>query len=204
MANSGSKAQTQERILAAALELFVSNGYDGTTMRDIADKAGVSRATVFWHFSEKASVFRETFNRMLAPLRESLDRSWEDVDLEKRLDMQISISEQFVLEHGKEIFTVVRWALESPQLREMVLDTLLDLNQRFSGVLAETLARLFPNDRDPRPSALALMLAFDAALILSIYDPRPETNQQRAVAVRALVDMINRDARNSAANPGDP
>ena len=68
------KADTQEKILIAATELFIADGYEATTVRDIAVRAGVGRATVFWHFSDKASVFRESFTRMLAPFRESLLR----------------------------------------------------------------------------------------------------------------------------------
>ncbi len=202
MASGSNKAQTQESILVAATELFVSNGYDGTTMRDIAEKAGVSRATVFWHFSDKASVFRETFTRMLAPFRDSLDRSWEDVPLEKRLEAQLNVSEEFAVRHGKEIFAVITWALESPQLRGVVLDTLLDLNQRFGGVLAETVAELLPEEHEPRLSALALMLTFDATLILRVYDPRQQTHDDRVAAVRALVDMINRDAKRHGDSKG--
>ncbi|MCA9522745.1 MAG: TetR/AcrR family transcriptional regulator, partial [Myxococcales bacterium] len=156
LAGGTDKARTQESILVAATDLFVSNGYDGTTMRDIAEKAGVSRATVFWHFSDKASVFRETLNRMLAPFRASLERSWDEVPLEERLEAQLSVSEEFAVQHGKEIFAVITWALESPPLRSMVLDTLLDLNQRFGGMLAETVAELLPEEHEPRLAALAL------------------------------------------------
>ena len=89
------KAATQERILVAATELFVSGGYERTTMADIAERAGVSRATVFWHFSEKASLFRESFSRLLAPFRESLEQDFDDVAPRKRLEEQLAMSEQF-------------------------------------------------------------------------------------------------------------
>ena len=86
----------------------------------------------------------------------------------------------------------------------MVLDTLLDLNQRFGGVLAETVAELLPEEHEPRLAALALMLTFDATLILRIYDRRQQTHDDRVAAVRALVDMINRDARHRDASKGTP
>ena len=78
--NGRDKADTQERILGAATELFIARGYERTTVSDIAELAGVSRATVFWHFRDKVSVFRESFNRMLAPFRASLARRWDDVE----------------------------------------------------------------------------------------------------------------------------
>lgn len=50
------KQRNRENILAAAFELFESNGYDQTTMDMIADKAGVSRATLFNYFPAKNSL----------------------------------------------------------------------------------------------------------------------------------------------------
>ena len=68
------KRDTQNRILAAATELFIAGGYERTTVRDVAERAGVSRTTVFWHFSDKASLFRESFSRILEEFRESFSR----------------------------------------------------------------------------------------------------------------------------------
>jgi AcrR family transcriptional regulator len=46
----------RERLEAAALDLFVENGYEGTTVAQIADRAGLNRATFFRHFSDKREV----------------------------------------------------------------------------------------------------------------------------------------------------
>jgi len=194
VSNGRDKADTQERILTAATELFIERGYERTRVSDIATLAGVSRATVFWHFSDKASVFRESFSRMLAPFRESLSRRWDDVVPSKRLEEQIAISQSFAEEHGAEIGAFVRWALESPQLRGIVVDSALDLNHRFAGALTETISELIPADRDPKLVAHSLMLAFDASLLLGFFDARPHIKEERVAAVNALVAMINRDA----------
>ena len=71
--------QKHEAILRAAVDEFQENGYQSTSMDRIAERAGVSRATVFWHFSEKASLFRESFSRLMAPFRASLDQDFSDV-----------------------------------------------------------------------------------------------------------------------------
>jgi AcrR family transcriptional regulator len=46
----------RERLETAALDLFVENGYDETTVAQIADRAGLNRATFFRHFAEKREV----------------------------------------------------------------------------------------------------------------------------------------------------
>ncbi|MER7840849.1 TetR/AcrR family transcriptional regulator [Streptomyces sp. NPDC096040] len=58
------KAATRQAIADAALQLFLEHGYDQVSIRDIADAADVSTATVFKHFSGKeALVFDQDEDR---------------------------------------------------------------------------------------------------------------------------------------------
>lgn len=52
-------ARSRKRILAAARELFSERGYDATTMRAIAKRAGVVRATVYNNFDDKVEILGE-------------------------------------------------------------------------------------------------------------------------------------------------
>ncbi|NES68337.1 MAG: TetR/AcrR family transcriptional regulator, partial [Okeania sp. SIO2D1] len=45
--------------LQAAQKLFAKSGYDGTTIRDLAKKAGVAEGTLFRHFSNKKAILIE-------------------------------------------------------------------------------------------------------------------------------------------------
>jgi AcrR family transcriptional regulator len=56
--NQAEKSQrSQERILEAALGLFSSRGYRATSVRDIAEAAGVSTGNVYHHFPDKEALF---------------------------------------------------------------------------------------------------------------------------------------------------
>jgi AcrR family transcriptional regulator len=46
----------RERLEAAALELFAQNGYEPTTVSEIAERAGLNRATFFRYFADKREV----------------------------------------------------------------------------------------------------------------------------------------------------
>ena len=46
-------------IMQAATALFVAKGYDGTSMDEIAARAGVSKQTIYKHFSDKDRLFTE-------------------------------------------------------------------------------------------------------------------------------------------------
>jgi len=50
--------KSRAAILEAALELFSSQGYRGTSIREIAEAAGVSTGNVYHHFSDKETIFQ--------------------------------------------------------------------------------------------------------------------------------------------------
>jgi TetR/AcrR family transcriptional regulator of autoinduction and epiphytic fitness len=53
------RSASDEKILAAAKELFLADHYDGVTLERVAERAGVSRQTVYNRFGAKETVFRE-------------------------------------------------------------------------------------------------------------------------------------------------
>jgi len=57
-AETRSERKTRE-ILQAASAVFLGKGYDGTSMDEIAATAGVSKQTVYKHFADKETLFRE-------------------------------------------------------------------------------------------------------------------------------------------------
>lgn len=50
-------AATRQALLDAAIELFAERGYDRTTVRDIATRAGVNQALLFRYFGSKEALF---------------------------------------------------------------------------------------------------------------------------------------------------
>jgi AcrR family transcriptional regulator len=59
----------RERLVVAAVDLFTEQGYDATTVAQIAERAGVTRSTFFRYFSDKREVLaagQETLSRLLA------------------------------------------------------------------------------------------------------------------------------------------
>src|SRR4030095_1728560 len=56
---SGRSFRKRSAILDAATELFLTREYAGTSMEDVASAASVSKQTVYKHFSDKQSLFRE-------------------------------------------------------------------------------------------------------------------------------------------------
>ncbi len=58
-----------QRLVIAAVDLFTEQGYDATTVAQIAERAGVTKSTFFRHFSDKRELLvagQETLSRLLA------------------------------------------------------------------------------------------------------------------------------------------
>lgn len=52
----GRPTDTKERIRAVALELFLEHGYDKTSLREIAERLGVTKAALYYHFKSKEDI----------------------------------------------------------------------------------------------------------------------------------------------------
>ncbi|MGW1838533.1 TetR/AcrR family transcriptional regulator [Streptomyces sp. NPDC002067] len=59
----------RERLVVAAVDLFTEQGYDATTVTQIAERAGVTKSTFFRHFPDKRELLvagQETLSRLLS------------------------------------------------------------------------------------------------------------------------------------------
>src|SRR3954462_14331052 len=59
----------RERLVLAAVDLFTEQGYDATTVAQIAERAGVTKSTFFRHFPDKRELLiagQEALSRLLA------------------------------------------------------------------------------------------------------------------------------------------
>lgn len=79
MTNTSKAEETRDRILSAAIELFRHKGFDQTTMREIAQAAGVALGSAYYYFDSKEALVLEFYDRasneMHPRIEESLTRA---------------------------------------------------------------------------------------------------------------------------------
>ena len=103
-----------QRILAAAEALFSEQGYDAVSMNAIAERAGVSKANIFHHFSTKNALYlavvkdacKETQSRL-----QTIEKS--HLSIVDRLSHFAQTQLQFMLEHGQTTRLILRELLKN-------------------------------------------------------------------------------------------
>lgn len=91
--------RNEERILDAAQEVFATFGYQGATIDEVADRAGISKPNLHYYFKRKRdlylAVLRRTLDIWLVPLRE-LDRTGDPaVELGNYIAHKVQLSRRF-------------------------------------------------------------------------------------------------------------
>lgn len=96
---------TKERILDIALQLFTEQGYDATSLQEIADRLGFTKAALYYHFRSKDDILMALHLRMHQIGRERLDQlvegpvtleTWESV-LSSLIDEMLDQRSLFLL-----------------------------------------------------------------------------------------------------------
>ncbi len=67
------KAQKRADLLAAALQLFLEEGYQGASIERIAAAADVARGTFYLYFADKESIFQDVIDDLLDPVMDALE-----------------------------------------------------------------------------------------------------------------------------------
>ncbi|MGO1538529.1 MAG: TetR family transcriptional regulator [Leucobacter sp.] len=90
------RASSREVLEEAAYELFLEQGYDGTTVAEVAQRAGVSRGTFFNYFPAKADVFWGDTDAALDELHALLGATSPAVSPSQNvIDVLIRLAESF-------------------------------------------------------------------------------------------------------------
>ncbi len=184
------KAATQERILRAATELFLTRGYKGTSIANVAEQAKVSRSAVFWHFDSKTKLFHEVCRDLLVPFREGVEHNLQHLDPQKRLHEVVALYEAFEEENRATIQQFVRWSYGDDLPQGPLRQELLALHGVFLRDVEEALVELGEKPEDAAALAAALVSLLDGNLLLRLIDPSEEAAARRRAGVEAIVAGI--------------
>ncbi|WP_326588262.1 TetR/AcrR family transcriptional regulator [Streptomyces sp. NBC_01294] len=67
------RGDTRQRIQDVALELFAEQGYEKTSLREIAERLGVTKAALYYHFKTKEDIIISIFEDVTRPIDELIE-----------------------------------------------------------------------------------------------------------------------------------
>jgi AcrR family transcriptional regulator len=145
------KRETLLRIATTGLKLFVKNGYEGTTLDEIAAEAGIARRTFFYYFKSKEAILLAFldggFAKAIGPIL--LSQPTDHTPFKAARDSII----QLMSKHDTQEATVVANLLSSTEtLKARMSGVFVEMEQ----VVFDTLSQLWP---DPEQRASLRMVA---------------------------------------------
>jgi len=73
-------SEVRQRILEAAAEVFAERGFGGAGVDEIARRAGVNKAMLYYHVGDKAALFAEVVNSNVEGIREAVISAMSGLD----------------------------------------------------------------------------------------------------------------------------
>ncbi|WP_210593359.1 TetR/AcrR family transcriptional regulator [Streptomyces sp. GESEQ-35] len=67
------RGDTRQRIQDVALELFAEQGYEKTSLREIAERLGVTKAALYYHFKTKEEIIVSLFEDLTKPIEDLIE-----------------------------------------------------------------------------------------------------------------------------------
>ncbi|MGC4175889.1 TetR/AcrR family transcriptional regulator [Demequina sp.] len=68
------RTDTRDRIIRVAAGLFADRGFAGTSIRDISDALGVTKAALYYHFASKDDILRAIVDQPITSVRSVMDK----------------------------------------------------------------------------------------------------------------------------------
>ena len=183
----------EEAILRAAIAVMAEHGYHGTSVRDIAERAGLSPAAIYYHFTSKqdvlATIMERGIERLLMRTRTALAEAGEAP--EDRLCAIVEVQVLFHLEsQGATLLgTSELRALDEP-LRSKHKAKRLKQQRLFDQVVEEGVAQGAFTTTLPREAARAIVVMCTG--VASWFSPRGKLSRDQIVRryQRLALDMV--------------
>src|SRR5881397_3918705 len=198
-----SKKAIRERIVKAALSLFQSKGFDSTTTKAIARKAGIAEGTVFNYFKSKDDIalhfFEQEVDQAIASVREN--PRLRKAPLEEKLFALVHSQLEFLAPYEKFIGAAFIHALRPASPLGIFSHRAQELRHRYVGFVQELLDESLPKQRHSPLAFLApevFWIYYLGALLYWLHDSSPGKQNTLAFLDRSLaigVSVIKRGKR---------
>lgn len=106
---------SEQKILDAAKKIFEASGYNGARMQQIADEAGISKASLHYYFRSKENLFERIFSETMEEFMKVLS-TWEDDTEDWELKLRAFLVEFFRFLRTNSLLFILREINRNPDL----------------------------------------------------------------------------------------
>jgi AcrR family transcriptional regulator len=167
--NQALRDESRARIVAAALRLFGAHGYEGASVRMIAEAAGVAQGLMYSHFAGKEELLRAIFQQSLQDVSSSFAAAEAGDQAQQPVERIIRAA-----------FATLRerldfWRLSyGVRMQHGVIAALGEELQDWTGTIRATLERALRESGAPQPEVQAAILfaTIDGVAQHFVLDPR--------------------------------
>ncbi|MBC7173522.1 MAG: TetR/AcrR family transcriptional regulator [Polyangiaceae bacterium] len=128
----------RSQILTEAIRLFAAQGFDGTSVQEIADSVGIRKPSLLYHFSSKEELRRSVLDEILSRWNDVLPHLLLTATHEQRFDKVMEALTQFFVEDPDRARLVLRELLDRPDDMRRRLETFV---RPWIDVIAEQLEK---------------------------------------------------------------
>ncbi|WP_173083757.1 TetR/AcrR family transcriptional regulator [Phytohabitans rumicis] len=183
---SDNTGDTRSRIQAVALELFTEHGYEKTSLREIAERLGVTKAALYYHFKSKDEIVHSIVDDRIRILDEL--NKWAE-DQPPTPETRRAMLERYMDElFGNENHSVMRF-FEQNQTVLKNLSAGIEMRTRMMR-LAELLCR--PDDSPESRVRAALSVFAVHSTWFAIRDPEVTIEKRRRIALKIAYEMLDK------------
>lgn len=125
----------QQQLLEIACRLFAQRGFNGTSLRDIAEEAQITKAALYYHFPNKEALFNKIVLESLEALVEQVRVACEQVKTpeEKVRTFMLTMAENF--QHNREAWMASSNAFRTHDEPSASKDKALELRDSYEQLL---------------------------------------------------------------------
>ena len=183
---STSRTDTRSRVQKVALELFAEQGYEKTSLREIAERLGVTKAALYYHFKSKEDIVHsftdDYFSELDALVEWAKEQPRGEENRREILDRYVSI----VLA-SSEVFRFLEQNRASVQSMEAGKERFARVRARLDGLVDVLVGAEAPlRDRVRAATAVLSVGATCMFFLQQVDDP----DKLRAIVLELATDLV--------------
>jgi AcrR family transcriptional regulator len=179
--------QTRQLIFRTALELFREQGFDATTMQEIALRSGVAKGAAYYYFPGKEAIIQAYYETIQAEQERICNQAFAgSASLKANLSIAMHSKFDLAKQDRKLLGVVFRYTGEPSHPLSCLGEGTAEIRRRATQVFRDAIAK----EKMPRDLQLLLPVALWALqmglLVMFLYDSSQEQHRTRRLANGAL------------------